>query len=492
LITVETLTRHWISLHGLVVALGLLIYVGASHARHQRRHPSAAIAWVIGLVLLPYLTLPLYLLFGSRKLVRNRPPAPTTIVQPDGGDGAPPAALAQQLARALGLPPPAPYLALNLHADGHQALLALRGLIDGATRTLDVSTFIFGRDALGDEIGARLVQRAEAGVRVRLLLDGIGLYLGGWPNLRRLAAGGVEVARFVPPLHSPLRGRTNLRNHRKMAIADGDWLWCGGRNLTAQYFEGDPAARHPTAPWRDLTFDLHGGLAVQASERFEQDWRFATGTAHRAGAADAGGAGLVPPRVAPAPVAQVQPAPGPGQATVYGQLVPSGPDQVDDTVYSLLVSGCFTASQRLLAISPYFLPDSTLLMALMLAARRGVAVDLIVPRRSNHRLADIARNRALGDLIASGARVWMLPYMAHAKAVVIDQQFALVGSANLDDRSLFLNYELMVAFYDRDDVQRFAQWIDGLRRDAAPFVARAPGLARDVGEGLVRWLAFQL
>ena len=174
------------------------------------------------------------------------------------------------------------------------------------------------------------------------------------------------------------------------------------------------------------------------------------------------------------------------------QLIPSGPDQSDDTVYSLLISSCFTARTRILAVTPYFVPDPTLLMALTLAARRGVAVDLVLPRRSNHRLADMARRAALRDMAAAGARVWLLPGMIHAKAVVIDGDIALAGSANLDERSLFLNYELMIAFYLPQDVQGFARWIELQRAGASLYRARPPNFLREFAEGLVRWLAFQL
>ena len=122
------------------------------------------------------------------------------------------------------------------------------------------------------------------------------------------------------------------------------------------------------------------------------------------------------------------------------------------------------AQRRILAVTPYFIPDATLLMALTLAARRGVQVDLVLPRRSNHRLADVARHRPLRDLAAAGARLWFTPFMLHAKVVVIDEQLALAGSANLDLRSLFLNYELMVAFYEPADVVRFAAWIERERQ----------------------------
>jgi cardiolipin synthase len=300
----------------------------------------------------------------------------------------------------------------------------------------------------------------------------VGLYLGGRPNLSRLRAAGVDVALFVPPWQSPLRGRTNLRNHRKMIIADEDWLWTGGRNLAAAYFESGVASGAGRPGWPDLSFDLHGALAGQAQQQFEQDWRFAA-------------------RESPAPT-RVPQTPAHATHDALAQLVPSGPDQVDDTVHALLVSACFNARAHIVAATPYFVPDATLLMALTLAARRGVEVELLLPQRSNHWLADVARHRALRDLAVAGALVQMLPRMMHAKAVVVDDALALVGSANLDARSLFLNYELMVAFYDRVDVRRFEQWIVAQRGDALPYRSHPPGLLRRLGEGLVLWLAFQL
>ena len=464
----DLISRHWLTLHGLLVVLGLAIYVVGSRTLQQRRRPSAAIAWVIGLIVLPYVALPLYLVFGNRKLVDSRQAARPSRALPHAGEAVGPAAQLRELAAAMALPAAAPYRGLNVHQDGAEALQALHAVIDGATRTLDLCTFVFGKDAVGDDIARRLAQRARAGVRVRLLVDGIGAYLPGLPKFRRLTDAGVETALFVPPLRSSLRGRTNLRNHRKMAIADGERLWCGGRNLAAEYFRDDAAGAG--RPWIDLSFDLRGPLALQAQRRFAQDWAFATGAPFPAeGELPAGGAG--------APL---------------GQLIASGPDQADDTVYTLLMAGFFASRRRILAVTPYFVPNETFSLALSLAARRGVAVDLVMPAKSNHLLADMARHRALRDIAASGVRVWFLPRMIHAKGVVIDDQLALVGSANLDERSLFLNYELMVAFYAQEDIGRFARWIERQRDAAAGYEPRAPGLVRDVAEGLLLWLAFQL
>jgi phosphatidylserine/phosphatidylglycerophosphate/cardiolipin synthase-like enzyme len=285
------------------------------------------------------------------------------------------------------------------------------------------------------------------------------------------AEAGVEVVRFVPPFRSPKRGRTNLRNHRKMLIADGLHLWCGGRNLAAEYFEGDLRPILGRMPWVDLSFDLCGQIAGQALQQFEEDWAFAVeqpvpDSASLQSTASASGA--------------------------LAQLVASGPDRPDDTIYTLLVSSCFTSQKRILAVTPYFIPDTALLTALMLAARRGIEIDLVLPARSNHRLADFARHRLLRDLVTAGGRVWMHPRMIHAKAVVIDDELALAGSANLDGRSLFLNYEMMVAFYDRKGVRGFARWVETRRQEAQPYVARSPGMLRELAEGLLLWLAFQL
>jgi len=465
---VDVLLRNWLTVHGLVVALGLGVYVMASRALYQRRHPSAAIAWVVMLTLLPYVALPLYFMFGSRKVSGRQKLAPieTTVVRSSGPDEL--AAWSRRLAGAMALPNASSYEALRIHRTGAEALTALHELIERATRSIDLCTFLLARDKLGREIGELLMQRARAGVKVRVLLDGFGVWLGGHFDLGSLRAAGVEVVKFVPALQSAVRG-LNLRNHRKMLLVDGDRFWAGGRNIADEYFIGDADGREP--PWHDLSFDLRGALAQRAQQRFDIDWNYA---AH-----------LPPPRLDA--IREDPAAAGPG-----AQLIPSGPDQVDDTVHALLVSGAFMARERILAVTPYFVPDATLLMALTLAARRGVAVDLVLPARSNHRLADVARNRPLRDLARAGGRIWMTAHMVHAKAVVIDDGLALAGSANLDARSLFLNYELMVAFYRPDDIAAFAAWIDEERRLANAYRARPPGLVRDLAEGLVLWLAFQL
>ena len=463
----ERLTfAYWLTLHGFVTAVSVLLYAITSHVRQQRRHPTAAIAWVLFILLMPYLALPAFLTFGSRKQARprNRPllNGPRTATE---------GPWAIQTALALGQPAPAAYHDLHLHADGREALAALWQIIDGAEHSIDLCTFIIGRDAVGLALFERLIAKARAGVKVRLMLDGLGSLMHSRPGLRPLRAAGVQFTLFVPPLHSPLKGRTNLRDHRKLLITDAAFetrrLWSGGRNLASEYFEGEPG----TPPWHDLSFDLRGDFVHQASVLFAHDWAFANGRKP--------GADAHPPHVEPATAA-------------HAQLIASGPDQADDTVYSLLVTAAYRARDRIAMITPYFVPDAALLTALCLAARRGAQVDLLLPARSNHRMSDVARNRALRALAASGAHIWVVPYMIHAKLVVIDDALALAGSANLDSRSLFLNYELMVAFHEGEAVQRFGAWFEQEKKPAERFVPRPAGLVADVAEGLVLWLGFQL
>ena len=458
---------YWLTLHGLVGALALLIYVIASHVMHQRRHPTAAIAWVLFILLMPYVALPAFLLFGSRKWARSRPEPSVRL-----SDAYAHASWPMQTILALGQPAPATYRCFALHADGSQARAALWDTLDGAKHTIDVCTFIVGRDEIGETVIEKLCNKVREGVKVRLLLDGLGSLMAGRPQMRSFTDCGGEFLLFVPPLHSPLNGRTNLRDHRKLVVVDGRHdgrrVWCGGRNLAVEYFEGNAA----TAAWHDLTFDLRGPLVHQAQALFEHDWTFANRQRYHA----------LPPPAAWLPTTE----------SAGAQLIASGPDQVDDTIYSLLVTAAYRAQTRIALVTPYFVPDSALLLALCLAARRGVVVDLLIPAQSNHWMSDVARNRALRSLAHAGAHVWLAPHMVHAKVVVIDDALALCGSANLDSRSLFLNYELMFAFHNAAEIAQFAAWFKRERTPAVAYIADRPSLLQDVAEGAVLWAGFQL
>ncbi len=172
--------------------------------------------------------------------------------------------------------------------------------------------------------------------------------------------------------------------------------------------------------------------------------------------------------------------------------MPSGPDFAEDTLYSLLLVGCYRAQRRIDIATPYFVPDDSLLRALSLASRRGVKVRLLMPARSNHHLADLARGRPLQQMAANGIEVRMLPVMMHAKLVAFDDEWLLLGSANFDARSLFLNYELMVALPDSAALQAGSEWFEANAAAARPWHPPKRTFARDLREGLLLWLAFQL
>jgi cardiolipin synthase len=449
-----------VSLHSLVIVVSILAYILTTRAQRVRRPPSIAIAWVLGMIALPYLALPMYLMFGRRKLPRK------TLRR--AGASNPPREWAKDLIESFGLAASSPAL-IAMHQDGKESAAALFATMSSAVSRLDICTYILGDDAFGREVMQHMIERARNGVEVRLLLDGVGAIQLPNACFRMLQLGGVETAVFSPLFARRTQGPRNLRNHRKMVIADGTRLWAGGRNLAAEYFSGLADA----APWLDLTFDLQGPVASAAASQFEFDWV--------AAGAKPASAGINPAAVGAAV-----------SAASEAQFLPSGPDQSEDTVHSLLIDACFHARERMLAVTPYFVPDVSLETAMRLAARRGVQIDLCIPANSNHRLADFARNRALRSLSQAGVNVHLLPYMSHAKAVVFDRTLGLAGSVNLDSRSLLLNYECAVVFYGQSEIDWLGGWIEALIPKTALFDCRTPSLLRDLCEGLLLTVAYQL
>lgn len=459
----------WLSWHALAVIGALLVYVMVTRVRGDRRPPVAAIAWVLALLLAPYLALPLYLIFGGRKQ-RPATPRPAQAAAADEHWTA-------AYARGFGLAGPAAG-ALRFHADGAASMQALIALIGSARATLDLATFVFAADADGERVAAALIDRHRAGVRVRVLIDGAGLLLARRGIVAQLRRAGVEVRVFQPPWVLRIGQARNLRNHRKWTIADGARVWMGGRNLAAEYFSSDRGG----PPWTDLSFELDGAIGAVVAQQFARDW--VRGDAATRRAIDAGTG--APASYTPGD-ASVRPA---GDGGLL--FVPSGPDQAEDTVLALLDAACARARERIVAVTPYFVPDAGLLQALRLACLRGVRLDLVVPARSNHRIADLARSRALRSLAAAGARIHLTAGMVHAKAIVFDDALGLAGSVNLDTRSLLLNYESMLLFRSAAPIAWLSDWILAQAAAAQPYVAVEPSLARDVGEGLLLALTFEV
>lgn len=433
----------------------------------ERRNPSASAAWLVFMLAVPYIGVPLYLALGTRKLKslelqKRRLFAGHTSITPQD------AALRKLLAR-LGVPDPAIVTGFRLHVDAPSAHARLKSLIDAAKQSIDIEIFILAGDATGQALIGKLARCAQRGVRVRLLLDGVGSFLLSRRHLKPLIEAGGEAAWFIPVLHRPLRGRTNLRNHRKLVVVDQEKIWSGGRNLANEYLEDESKTR-----WHDLSFDLEGPAALDYQTLFEADWAFST-------------------RQRPAMVPAILSPPEHGSQTRDVQILPAGPDMEEDVLEQTLVTLIRETKQRILIATPYFVPTETLQTLLCVSARSGIQVDVLLPAKSNHRIADYVRNRFLRDLNRAGANLYVLPDdMLHTKAWVIDHQYAVIGSANVDLRSLQLNFELMTLLYAQQDVIAVRNWVDGCLSHAHFWKPPPRNPLRETLEGLLMLLSFQL
>ena len=442
----------------LAITIGVLL-TGAAliWVLQQRRSPQSALAWIIFIVALPYLGVPLFFALGVRKrgaryeLIHFAP-------EPD--DPGPPVHPLDHMFRRFNLPAARPGHALALETDPKAARLALERLVSEARTSLDIVLYRLDPDAYTEAFMASLMEALARGVRVRMILDHMGtLIKRPRPALKAFVEAGGELRMFSPFPNFLASGRLNLRNHRKMVIMDGQVVWAGGRNIGLTYL-GEP---NDPATWRDLSFTIEGPMAGRFAEVFEADWR-------KEGEPE----GAAMPFTAPVP----------GGETV-AQLVPSGPDLPHDGLHDGLVHAIHTAEGRIWIATPYFLPSDQLLHALATAARLGRDVRLLVPARSNQRIADFARGAYLRDLEEAGVRVLRYgPRMLHAKAVVLDD-CAIIGSANIDVRSMLLNFEAALVVYDAATVAELAAWFSGLAA-AAKEGTKPATLARRLAEATFR------
>lgn len=455
----------WILSH-IVLLLGFLLAVPViAQMIRQRRSPAGSLAWLLVMVLVPYFGIPLFLLLGGRKMRRLAESKTDIQLQEQQTVKLAGSLEMDRLLRSYGLPGACAENHLSLCSSGEEGYATLTKMIEQARESLWVSTFILHPDVVGRDIIERLARRAAAGIKVKVLLDGVGSLHTSKHDLTQLTLAGGESAFFMPVLHRPFRGRTNLRNHRKAVIADNSRVWAGGTNLAAEYIGPTPLPER----WRDLSFLLEGPASQHYLSIFASDWQFTTGE-------------------------KLSPQPQPAHSrTLAGnavlQVVPSGPDVTGDPLYAALISAVFQAKQRLWIVTPYFIPDETLAQALQLAAQRGVDVQVLLPAKSNHGLADMARGPYLRDLQAAGGLVQLYqPGMLHAKALLVDDSLAIIGSANFDMRSLFLNYETGLLIYSPAEIEQIDLWIKNIARDCRPGVG-AVGVVRDLSEGVARMMA---
>lgn len=405
---------------------------------HERRSPAATLAWILALAAMPLIGVPVYLLLGPRRFARKK--SRLSVLRRargaylDAWDRATArdlSALGQlaRLAIRLQAPPPETARGLVLYTEGDPFFTAVEADIAAARHHVHFEMYIFERDACGVRIRDALAAAARRGAQVRLLVDDVGSPALGERFLGPLREAGARVERFNPMLMGRLRGNSaNFRTHRKIVVCDGRVGFTGGMNVS----DDQSAAVRGAAAWRDTAVRIEGAAVHGLQLAFLENWAFATGETG-----------------SPVPVAALRdffPEEPAGDLEI--QIVPSGPDQDASAVGHLYVAAIAGARQRAWITTPYFVPDEPILAALSSAALRGVDVRLLLPRATDSRVVDAASRTYHDGLLAAGVRIWLYgPPMLHAKTCVVDEEVGLVGTANLDARSLRLNFEVTAVLY---------------------------------------------
>ena len=455
------MTHFDIALHILIIAGFVLAIIVASSILRQRRTPAGTIAWLLAIFLIPYIGIPLYFIFGGRK-TRRIAGSKTSIHLP-GTDIIPPekAGTVDLMLRAYNIPGATIGNEVELCHTGEEAYNQLIKLIDEAEDSILLLTFILSEDEIGTEIVKKIAKRASEGLTVRILLDGVGSMHTKKEFLQPIIDGGGKTAFFNPVLRSPFHGRANLRNHRKMLITDGKHVMAGGTNIALEYIGPTPIKGR----WKDLSFILKGPAAQHYYSIFVSDWEYVTEE----------NLDLMENTFE-------------NEGNSIVQIVPSGPDVPNDPMYDMILTSIFSARKSLWIVTPYFVPDEALAQALTLAAHRGIDVRIIVPEKSNHKLTDLARGTYLRDIQQAGGKIYLYAEMVHAKIMVVDDEIASIGSANMDMRSLFLNYEISMLTYNDKDILDTKKWIEDLMIDSKIGVPEVKEL-RNTMEGVVRIIA---
>ena len=426
------------------VAIAALVTV---HILLYKRNVAASVSWIGIAWLSPFLGALLYVTMGINRVKRRaqrlrRQRLPMAIAEETLADAAakdPLTPLEFAIGRLTGLPSEPGNRIEVLHS-GDQAYPRMLAAIDAAEKSVGLVSYIFRADKAGEAFHQALIQAQRRGVEVRVLIDGVG---GGYfcsGTYNHLSRAGVPVARF---LHSYFPWRmpfVNLRNHRKVMVVDGRIGFTGGLNIGAENISADK----PPFVVLDTHFQLEGPIVEQLTDAFADDWLYTTGEK------------LLTENWFP-------PLENAGQA--LARVVTSGPDEDMEQIEFVALHAISCAQKSVRVVTPYFLPPDPLTMALGLAALRGIKVDIVLPDHSNHALLDWARRIPLRPLIEAGCRVWLTaPPFDHSKLMVIDDAWAMVGSANWDTRSFRLNFELNVELHDPDFAVKVAAIAPAARR----------------------------
>jgi cardiolipin synthase A/B len=417
----------------------------------RRFAPSTALAWLVLVMLLPELGLLVYLLIGVNHLGRRRAHSHRLAVA-QARASQDPDCLAQHATRPQIDPQQRnmilqaerisgnPIVAGNdveLIPDADTLCQRLTQDIDAAQHHAHLLYYIFAPDDIGQRIGDALIRAKNRGVQCRLLADAVGSRpLFRSQLYRELLANGIEVHDMLPA--SPWRrklARIDLRNHRKIAVIDGTTAYAGSHNAVNENYGHKHAGK-----WIDLSGRFTGPVVAQFQQLFCEDWAFDTDqTLHDNGK-------LFP---------HIQPV-----GEMAAQLVPTGPNHEGESFRRVLIAALAAAQRHIIMTTPYLVLDEPTMLALAMASDRGVRVDLIVPKKSDHPIVAAAGRYYYQTLLQAGIHIHTYNAgMLHAKTITVDDAFALLGSANLDVRSFYLNFEANVLLYGKQITQhlRFAQ-----------------------------------
>ncbi|MFK7815311.1 MAG: cardiolipin synthase [Gammaproteobacteria bacterium] len=315
----------------------------------------------------------------------------------------------------------------NIHSlySGEQTYSEMLKAINAATEYIYLCVYIFKRDAVGELFVEALIDAKNRGVDVFVLIDGIG-ELYSWKKVyKTLIKNGVLVRRFLPPKLMPFNFSINLRNHRKILVIDDEIGFVGGMNISEEYYYKDK----PEDSLKDIHFKVMGNLPQQFSRVFELDWHFTGGCVRTSAKTKINNS---------------------SNPTICRTIM-DGPGENLDHLSIILLSAINSANHTITLMTPYFLPSRELIGALQTAVLRGVTITIILPSQNNLNYVHWATRHMLWELLENEVAIhYQPPPFSHSKLFVIDNKYSLIGSANIDPRSLRLNYEVGVEVYDVD------------------------------------------
>jgi len=434
----------------LSLAILALAVTTAGHALLYKRDGRSVILWVGFIILLPLIGAGLYWLLAVNRIrrrasaLRPQPAGHGDSIPIPGTPASPPGSL-RLLATLCDRVSPFPLSDGNTVTpleNGEVAFPAMLDAIENAEDSVALATYIFDDDSLGHRFLDALAAAAGRGVAVRVLIDAVGQRYSKRRMVPLLRSAGIRAAAFMPVRVPRDLASFNLRNHRKLLVIDGRIAFTGGMNIRLGHLTATPGV----SPIRDLQCRVQGPVVAQLMRVFADDWSFTT-------AEELSGENWFP---------DIDGAEG-----ILARAIPDGPDEHFEALKLVLQGALAEARRSVVIVTPYFLPDATLISALNTAALRGVAVDILVPEHNNLRLVQWASHAQYGQLLERGCRIWHSPApFDHSKLMLVDDEWVLVGSTNWDPRSLRLNFELNMECYSSVLSSTLRDWFERRRGEA--------------------------